>query len=484
MNDVAEIVGRFLAGCADPALLEPGEEPLAIAIDNFEITPRKGGFQLQAWDQRRNIVRRVEAIHSQAHGRLALRVERFPRRTEVLSLVDRAVASNQGLDLRGIRLEFRERFRRFLRREFSAWRIAELTTETDFEHSLSPCYPRALLRQGSCAWAAIGASWDALSPDSVLTFGLIWLDYLRRREPGLAVQGLLLYLPAGHARVTCLRLAWLDPRAARYRVFTHTRCGDDLPLDLQDCGNLDTHLSPCTRPLPSRFDPILEHLALTPGVTRVDSPDGAVSLRVRGLEFARAGGGRFLTGLETKRVTPASNLREIENLAREIACLRSHEASDRLNPLYLRQPEAWLESQARGHLDELDASLLPAPVYGQVPAFAGGDRGVLDLLAADREGRLAVIELKAGEDIHLPLQALDYWMRVRWHAARGDFSARGYFPGLPLRNQPPRLMLVSPALEVHPANDCVLRFFSPRIEVERLGVGVEWQQKLKVVSRA
>jgi hypothetical protein len=341
-----------------------------------------------------------------------------------------------------------------------------------------------LLRQGTLAWAAIGASWDALNPDSVLTFGLIWLDYLRRREPGIAVQGLILYLPAGHARITCLRLLWLDPQAARTRVFTHTRYGDDLPLDLADCGNLDTHLTPCTRPLPSPLDPALDSLAGTPGVARIDCPDGAVSLRVRGLEFARASAGRLLAGLETKRVTETSNIKEVENLAREIARLRSPNANDRLNPLYLRQPEAWLESQVRSHIEDVDASLLPAPIYGQVPAFAGGDRGVLDLLGADRDGRLAVIELKASEDIHLPLQALDYWMRVHWHAARGDFSARGYFPGLQLRSQSPRLLLVSPALDFHPANACVLRYLSPKIEVERFGVGVEWQQKLKVVSRA
>jgi hypothetical protein len=488
MTDVAEVVGRFLAASADPVLLEPGEEPLSITADNFLVTRRNDALQLQAWDQRRNIVRRVDSIHSQGRGRLALRVERFARRTGILSLVDRAVPSNHGLNRVGIRLEFRERFRRFLRREFSAWRIAELTTETDFEHSLSPCYPRALLRQGTLAWAAIGASWDAMNPDAVLTFGLIWLDYLRRREPALAVRGLILYLPSGHARITCLRLLWLNPHAARYRVFTHTRCGDDLPIDLNDCGNLDTHLPPCTRPLPSPLDPVLHHLASAPGVTRIDCPDGVVSLRVRGLEFARARGGRLLAGLETKRVTKvsnqASNLTEVENLAREIARLRSPEACDRLNPLYLRQPEAWLESQVRSHIEDLDASLLPAPIYGQVPAFAGGDRGVLDLLAADRDGRLTVVELKASEDIHLPLQALDYWMRVHWHAARGDFSARGYFPGLQLRNQPPRLLLVSPALDFHPANDCVSRYLSPQIEVERLGVGVEWQQKLKVVSRA
>ena len=38
---------------------------------------------------------------------------------------------------------------------------------------------------------------------------------------------------------------------------------------------------------------------------------------------------------------------------------------------------------------------------------------MLDLLTVDRCGRLLVIELKADEDLHLPLQGLDYWLRVR-----------------------------------------------------------------------
>ncbi len=39
-----------------------------------------------------------------------------------------------------------------------------------------------------------------------------------------------------------------------------------------------------------------------------------------------------------------------------------------------------------------------------------------------------MIELKASEDVHLPLQALDYWMRVQWHVERREFQANGYFP--------------------------------------------------------
>ena len=95
-----------------------------------------------------------------------------------------------------------------------------------------------------------------------------------------------------------------------------------------------------------------------------------------------------------------------------------------------------------------------------------------------------MLELKASEDIHLPLQALDYWMRVKWHLDQSEFTRRGYFPGLVLNNQPPRLLLVSPALDFHPSNERVLRFFSPSIPVEKLGVGLQWRKELKVVFRS
>jgi hypothetical protein len=115
--------------------------------------------------------------------------------------------------------------------------------------------------------------------------------------------------------------------------------------------------------------------------------------------------------------------------------------------------------------------------------MAGGERGVLDLVAAERAGRLAVLELKASEDVHLPLQALDYWIRVQWHLDRGEFSERGYFPGMTLSKQPPRLLLIAPALGFHPTTETILRCFSPAIPVERIGLGVEWRRKLKVVFR-
>ena len=50
------------------------------------------------------------------------------------------------------------------------------SAEQDLEHSLSPSYPRALIRQGSTAWAAIGAPTNGAPVDNILSFGLIWLS--------------------------------------------------------------------------------------------------------------------------------------------------------------------------------------------------------------------------------------------------------------------------------------------------------------------
>jgi hypothetical protein len=251
-------------------------------------------------------------------------------------------------------------------------------------------------------------------------------------------------------------------------------------VDLQDAGNLDTRLEPCRHPVLDGS--LVSSITSLPYVETVARNDGEISLRIRGLEFARSADGVLTFGIEQRTALSAETLDEARRLAEELDRLR-HPGADHNAPLYRRGPESWLESQIRSSLEQVDASLLTAPVYGQVPAFAGGDRGVIDLLAADRSGRLVVIELKASTDLHLPLQALDYWMRVEWHSSRGEFEHRGYFPGLPLRTEAPRLLLISPALEFHPTTETVLRYLAPSIDVERVGLGVEWRKRLQVLFR-
>jgi hypothetical protein len=226
-----------------------------------------------------------------------------------------------------------------------------------------------------------------------------------------------------------------------------------------------------------------QRIVSLPGVERVVKHDGRVSLRVRGIEFAELSGGELLFGLGERRPAREHHAAEIERLVEELDRARSPDAPDRGHPLYRQSPEAWLESQARAQIETLDASLLCDPIYDQVPAFAGGERGILDLLAIDHAGRLTVVELKASADLHLPLQALDYWIRVKWHLDRGEFPAHGYFPGLLLRPEPPRLLLVSPSLEFHPSTEMILSYFAPAIEVERIGLAADWRKGLQVMFR-
>ncbi len=409
MNKTRQAIEDFLRSCRQPVLCEPGEEAIAVSPETFILSGEDSALRFQAWNEHRNLVRRVVGLKQDARGKLTLEVERFAKRRGTVALVDLDQPVAHDLPRIGARREFRDQFHRFLRRQFPAMKISSLTTEADLEHSLSPAYPRALIRDGSSAWAAIGASPDPFHAEAVLTFGLIWLDYLRRREPQLAIRGLILYLPQSRQKTTCLRLPFLDRNAAHYIAYAYSEPGPhgdpawETQIDLSDYGNLDT---------------------------RLDPPRATSALR-----------------------SPST-------------------------------PEAMLEYEIRRNIEAIDAELLPDPIYGQVPAFAAINRGILDLVAVDRTGRLAVLELKASQDIHLPLQALDYWMRVRWHLGRGDFGARGYFPGRILRNHPPRLLLVAPALDLHPANKQVLRFLSPEVPVERIGVGIKWKEKLKVMFRS
>ena len=404
-SSVLAEIQQFLTAAQAPALVEPGAGLMVLVRGMYTLEDNGGRVVLQAWDESRTLTRRVRAVAKRNRGRLDLEIERFGKQVGLLFLVDQARPSARSQDRLADRMVLREQLRRALTRQFSGWHVAQLTTEMDLEHSLSPVYPRALLTQGGRGWAAVVCGPDATASDGLLAAGLIWLDYLRNRERRITVEGLALLCPGGTERNTCLRIHWLHPRAAKFAVFTYDESGE-YAVDLtQQQGNLETRVEPVGPRAIARADPTL--------------------------------------------------------------------------------PEAILEKLVRQQIAEIDADLLPEPVYGQVPALAGIDRGLMDLLAVDRSGRLAVLELKATADLNLPIQAIDYWMRVRWHQLQGDFARMGYFPASALVAAPPRLLLVAPALEFHPTTETLLRYFTSAIEVERIGVGVksEWSGNIQVAFR-
>ena len=425
-------IEAFLSNAKEPALLEPGEELMLLAEGNFHLEPQGGRLTLQAWDRTRNLTRRVTGIREAGQSRLELVVERFAKREGRLFLLDLARRGGAEMGRRSGRLVFRERFRLFLRRQFPEWNLAEISAEANLESSLSPTFPRAFLRHGHHGWAAMACPPEA-DAGADLSFGLIWLAYLRRRERRVTIEGVALYLPERHTRATALRLLCLNPTAARYELFSYTEQDYVVRLDPRDQGNVDSRLEPCRRPAPNVAG-AWQDIACLPGVEQIPRHDGRTSLRVRGIEFAELAGGELLFGMRERRPARGYHATEITRLAEELDRARSPEA-DRESALYRQYPEAWLESQARAEIETLDASLARGPIYGQVPAFAGGERGIMDLLAVDHHGRLAVVELKASADLHLPMQALDYWIRVKWHLDRGEFTAAGYFPGIELRRR-------------------------------------------------
>ena len=166
-----------------------------------------------------------------------------------------------------------------------------------------------------------------------------------------------------------------------------------------------------------------------------------------------------------------------------MAARRIANGGERGDPLFRMCPERWLESLITRDVRGIDERLDPRFVYSQVPAFASTDRAMIDVLTCTLDGRLAILELKADEDIHLPLQGLDYWARVRYHQNEGGFVRNGYFAGRELSAAPPLLYLVAPALRTHPATDTLLRYLSPQIQWTVAQVDERWRDAVRVVNR-
>jgi hypothetical protein len=362
--------------------------------------------------------------------------------------------------------------------------VQEVTSGANLQYTLSPAVARGMVRRGEFRWAILAAPDTAAAASSALTHGLIWLDYLRQRERPHAMEGLALFLPASEVPATRIRLACLHRQGVRYRLFSYDDRGIERPEDLDDLGNLDTSVEPApARSLTedTSLPTWIRQLADLPEVEVLPVAAGHWSLRIRGLEFTSVRQGEVWAGIgKSARVRRAE---PVEKLARDLASIRCVDSAAPMHEWRLARPEAWMESLVRGQLSLIDPALDPERVYGQVPNFGGRDRGIIDLLAIGRDGRLSVIEIKATEDPGLPVQALDYWWRVARHAERGDFQQRGYFAGAPIAPLPPRLLLVAPALAFHPTTETILAAFAPDLEVERVGLDVEWQARPRVVLR-
>ena len=267
-------------------------------------------------------------------------------------------------------------------------------------------------------------------------------------------------------------------------------------LDFRDHGNLATRLVRAIDPNATR-ERFAASIARIQKIVRyadvnIESPTEIV-FRLYGLEFARARlapiSGSFrntetiVFGMGPAEYTLDESTQELFDTLIERLTTSRHPAGAHGDPLYRLCPERWLESLITRDVRSVDERLDPRHVYSQVPAFTGSDRAMLDVLSMTIDGRLAILELKADDDLHLVLQGLDYWARVRWHQQNGGFRRNGYFAGCEISDAPPLLYLVTPVLRTHPATSVLLKYLSPEIEWQLVQLDEHWRAGVRVVNR-
>jgi len=514
-GQLTQRIEEYLVEHPAAAVLEDGRILFDMRMARYAVSEQHGRCLLQLWSEERNLVRTVVEVRERAQCLLVMTRRMGAAKPQALELVptsDRRTPTAR----EAARRNYQRLLERALTRSFIGSKVDGMRSAMDLEHSFGPAYVRGRLLRGTAADAVIGVSEaeSAATVDGVLTLGILWLDHCRQKGDGRRhFGGLKVIVPAGAWRTTAERMSWLNHAAADFQLFTLDERSEELAaVDFRDTGNLESRLvhafsaAAAMERCQGGIDRLMG-LVSAPARERVEiraSSATEVGLLLHGLEFARVRHGFAANSFAPQdEVTFGAGANETplttenEGLCRELLeRLFRHRYADgaQTDPLFRMQPEHWLEARLRGGIAELLPGLRGDLLYSQVPALSVGDRGLLDLLTLDRNGRLTVIELKADEDLHLPLQALDYWIRVR--ALNNDrqpgagggrllsaFERQGYFAGAEVSTAAPRLLLAGPALRIHPANELVLRYFSPQVDWELIAVSDHWRRELKVVFR-
>ncbi len=495
---LAHILEQFLAEHPDAIVCEEGALLFDFATARYSLSG-DGKCVLHLWSDERNIVRRVLDADVQSRT-LRLQVLRFgqsqPSLLEICADQDLGNAGGR----RKSRAQYQKLLERVLRREYPGFKVDRLSSSPDLEHSISPVYTRGVLRAGQTLFAFLGLGADETQPsvDAALTFGILWMDHQRQQFAGRAqIEGLKLFLPPARSEIVRQRAANLDQDAAKWQIYELDERAETMEaFDTADSGNIITRIGRAidVQAARERFAASIARIhSVAPEAEVTVESAAEIVFRLYGLEFARA------------RMTPmAGSFRNSESilfglgpaeyvLDDQTAPLfaellqrlteQRQPAGSHTNLFYRMAPERWLESLVIRQVRAIDERLDQRFVYSQVPAFAASDRAMLDVLTCTLDGRLAVLELKANEDIHLPLQGLDYWARVRWHQQHGEFTRNGYFAGRELSSATPILYLVAPALRVHPTTDVLLRYLSPRIEWALIYIDEHWRDGVRVIHR-
>jgi hypothetical protein len=390
--------------------------------------------------------------------------------------------------------------------------IQRVTTGGHRSHSLPVQYARLILKQRRQTILAIGVSQSEnfAEIDGLLAAAIVWLsEYNAARETREQVARLWLFVPPSHAEIFSERLSLISTAHLNVRI----EC-----FEINENAETITALPPMTqlellnrhsRELRWPSGEATHHqwreriLRLAPELIEIRrrAASQIESYQIHGLEFARvtsisrlphASFGITATApdsvagsfdLAPIKMLTDDSFAELRQMVSELTKYRCADSPDLQHPFYRLRTEAWLESLLRRNIMALDDSLDSRFVYSQIPAWRADDRSVPDLLTINHEGRLVIIEIKTSEDMNLPVQGMDYWLRVEQARRRNEFTQRRLFDGIKIAEQSPLLYLVAPRLRFHRTFSTIACCLSPEIEAYQFGINSNWRNGVRVHTR-
>lgn len=197
-------IREFLTESRSAVILEDGAVIFDLDHAKYSISGDRGRCLLQLWSAERNIVRRVVDAELK-NSVLRLSVQRLgqarPSKLEICRDRDRRTPSAKC----AARCLYQQKLQRMLERHYPGFSLCRLSSSRDLEHSFGPVYTRAAIRKNQSAFAVFGVNDEEsqVSIDAALTFAILWLNRCRESQDNKAViEGLKLFLPAGHSGLT------------------------------------------------------------------------------------------------------------------------------------------------------------------------------------------------------------------------------------------------------------------------------------------
>jgi hypothetical protein len=381
--------------------------------------------------------------------------------------------------------------RGWLKTKFAGYQLLYAGRRSDPARTLSGLFLRVYFRFHGGNGLLVAAH-EADECERILGQALLWLSHLLAVKKLSMVPAVHLWVPRGSSAPIVHRCRHLNRERVQVEIWEYGKEGSagmkirKAPPPPHPKENKDFRW-PVLGPF--RWSSQLEKvLNLAPDlIRRYPRFQDYDSLRIRGLEFARAMGPKrdrlcFGAGEERTELSE-DNFERLRSLVEEILQYRKADSPDTRHPYYRMQAERWLESLILEDVPRLFPEMAPESVYSQIPLYLGKNAARIDILGADRQGTLIVMELKLSADPDLPLQALDYWGRVIRHNENGDFERRGYFSEVRLTRRRPRIYLVSPVFSFHDSIERLLRHLDADLEVWKVSINENWREGVTVLRR-